>query len=261
MRIIVLVKQVPATDNVKMDEKTGTMIRAAGDNVVNPTDENAVTEAVRLKKETGAIVTALSMGPETAQQALREAYAMGVDRCVLLSGRAFAGSDTIATSRALAAAVRKAGPVDLVLAGERATDGETGQTGPMVGALLGLPVITYVQKLVLAGDGLELERLVEGGFERVVCPLPALVTVVKGINQPSVPPLHLKLRAKKLEIPLWSAADLDVPAEELGLGGSPTRVARIFSPKLSRATVWYQENGGREGLTALTDWLTGEGLL
>ncbi|MDA8334707.1 MAG: electron transfer flavoprotein subunit beta/FixA family protein [Peptococcaceae bacterium] len=261
MHIIVLVKQVPATDNVRMDEKTGTMIRAGSDSVVNPTDENAVTEAVRLKKEAGATVTALSMGPEAASRALREAYAMGVDRCVLLSGRAFAGSDTIATARALAAAVRKAGPVDLVLAGERATDGETGQTGPMVGALLGLPVITYAQKLVLGEGGLEVERLVEGGFERMACPLPALVTVVKGINHPVVPSLHLKLRAKKLDIPQWGAADLEVPAGELGLNGSPTRVARIFSPKLSRNTVWYRENGGHDGLTALADWLTGEGLI
>lgn len=261
LRIIVLVKQVPATDNVKIDEKTGTMIRAGSDSVVNPTDENAITEAFRIKSETGAEVVALSMGPVAAQTALREASAMGVDKCALISGRAFGGSDTIATARALAAAVRKAGPADLVLCGERATDGETGQTGPMVGSLLGLPVITYVQKLTLTGNALELERIVEGGFERVACPLPALLTVVKGINQPAVPSLHLKLRARKLDIPMWGIDDLDVGPAELGLSGSPTRVARIFSPKLSRNTVWYQENGGREGLTALTDWLTGAGLL
>lgn len=247
MKIAVLIKQVPGTDNVQMDPETGVMIRTNKGNIINPLDENALEEALRIKRtRDGVQVLAVSMGPESAMKAVREAVAMGADGGVLLSGRAFAGADTIATARVLAAAVRRLGGVDLVLCGERATDGETGQTGPMVAAHLGIPVQTYVHRLAVADGAVTVERLVEGGFERVEVRLPALVTVVKGINEPGFPTLAGKLRAREAAVPVWGPEELGLAPEELGLKGSPTRVVKIFSPKLSRDTVMCRwDNTGR----------------
>ncbi|OAT81654.1 electron transfer flavoprotein subunit beta/FixA family protein [Desulfotomaculum copahuensis] len=247
MRIAVLIKQVPGTDNVKMDPETGVMIRTNKGNIINPLDENALEEALRIKRSREDVqVLAVSMGPESAMKAIKEAVAMGADGGVLLSGRAFAGSDTIATARALAAAISKLGDVNLVLCGERATDGETGQTGPMIAATLGIPVQTYVQRLEVADDAVKVERVVEGGFEQVKVQLPALITVVKGINEPGFPTLTGKVRARDAVVPVWGADDLGLSPEELGLKGSPTRVVKIFSPKLSRSTLLHrQDNTGR----------------
>ncbi|SHE57705.1 electron transfer flavoprotein beta subunit [Desulfofundulus australicus DSM 11792] len=256
MNIVVLIKQVPGTDNVKMDPKTGTMIRTGKDNIINPLDENALEEALRLKRSLKNVtVTVVSMGPESAMKAIKEAIAMGADGGILLSGRAFAGSDTIATARVLSSAIRKLWPVDLILCGERATDGETGQTGAMVAAMLDIPVQTYVQKLEV-GDGIiTVERLVEGGFERVQVKIPALVTVVKGINQPGFPTLAGKLRAKEVQVPVWGPEDVGLVPDEIGLKGSPTRVVKIFSPKLSRDTIMYRHDNTGRAISELINFL------
>lgn len=260
MHIAVLIKQVPGTDNVKMDPETGVMIRTNKNNVINPLDENALEEAIRIKNSLpGTQVTAISMGPESALKALREALALGADRAVLISGRAFAGSDTIATARVLSAAIRRAGPVDLVLCGERATDGETGQTGAMVAAMLDIPVQTYVSKIDIAqtdqGYQLTVQRIVEGGFEVVSVPCPALITVVKDINIPGLPTLSGKIKARQTEIPIWGPADLGLEKPWLGLTGSPTRVVKIFSPKLARDTVMLREDGSGSSIQQLLDYL------
>ncbi|MCL2336486.1 MAG: electron transfer flavoprotein subunit beta/FixA family protein [Firmicutes bacterium] len=240
MRIIVLIKQVPGTADSRMDPETGVMIRDAGESIMNPLDEHAVSEAVSIKKShPGTEVVALSMGPPAAEKVLREACARGADRGILLSHKAFGGSDTIATSRVLAAAIRKVGDVDLVLAGEKATDGETGQTGPMTATLLDMPVITFVHRLTVSDKHIIAQRMVEEGVEELQVNLPALVTVVKDINNPPLPTIRGYVLAKKQTFPVWGPADLEIDAGVLGLKGSPTRVVKVFTPKLSRQTVFY----------------------
>lgn len=256
MNIVVLVKQVPGTDNVKMDPKTGVMIRSGGNTIINPLDENALEEAIRIKNSRQDVtVTAVSMGPESATKALKEAIAMGADRGFLISGRAFAGSDTIATAKALGAAIKKQGPVDLVLCGERATDGETGQTGAMIANYLGIPVQTYVSAIEVKEQSIVVKRTVEGGFERVEVPFPMMATVNKDINEPGFPTLSGKLKAKEVPITVWSDEDLGIDQSELGLGGSPTRVVKVFSPKLSRDTVMKNADGTTKPVEELVSFL------
>jgi len=238
MRIVVPIKQVPETSAVKMDEQTGTMIREGVEAIVNPLDLYAIEAAIQLRESRPAgdvEVIAVSMGPPKAMRALREAIAMGVDSAVLLSDKAFAGSDTWATSYVLAAAIRRIGEFDLVLCGERATDGDTGQVGPGIASFLDLPVVTYVGKIDEVTDGAcRVHRLVEDGYEVLESDLPAVLTVVKEIAAPRLPTLRGKQKARRMEIPRWGPGDLDVDADKLGLDGSPTRVVKIFRPKVAR---------------------------
>ena len=235
MRIIVPIKQVPETNAVTMDEATGTMIREGVEAIVNPLDLYAIETAVGLREEHGGRVTALSMGPRSAVKALREAVAMGCDDALLLSNKAFAGSDTWATGNALAAAVRRMGDFDLILCGERATDGDTGQVGPGLASFLGLPVATYVGKIHTVQEKyVTVLRLVEDGHEILEVQLPAVLTVVKEIGEPRLPTLHGKRKARQIEIPVWGLDDLEVNPERLGLAGSPTRVVKIFRPQVAR---------------------------
>ena len=236
MRILVPIKQVPETGAVKMDEATGTMIREGVEAIVNPLDLYGLELAISLREAGDADeVFTISMGPPKAEKAIREAIAMGCDGGVLISDPAFAGSDTWATSYVLAAAARKLGCFDLIVCGERATDGDTGQVGPGVAAFLDLPVVTYVSKVRrIDGGSMVVERLVEDGREVLTVELPAAVTVVKEIGDPRLPTLRGKQKAKRAEVPVYRPADLDVEAEKLGLGGSPTRVVKIFRPTVAR---------------------------
>jgi len=235
MRIVVPIKQVPETDNVKMDPETGTMIREGVEAIINPLDLYAIELGIRLREEHGGEVIALSMGPKQAADALREAMAMGCDSAVLLSDRAFAGSDTWATSCALQGAIRKLGDVDLVICGERATDGETGQVGPGIAAFLDWPVASYVCQFEGVTDGqARMRRMVEGGWQVVTVDLPAVLTVVNEVSDPRLPTLRGKQRARAAELPTWQAADMDVDVGDLGLKGSPTRVVKIDRPKVAR---------------------------
>ena len=244
MRCIVPIKQVPETNSVKMDEKTGTMIRDGVEAIINPLDLYALEAAFRLRERHGGEVVALTMGPSKAVTALREAIAMGADRGVLLSDKSFAGADTWATSRVLAAAVQRLG-IDgqtLVLCGERAVDGDTGQTGPALASWLDLPVVTYVSSIdegkeAACGTGAgccRLERLTEDGYELLEMKLPGVVTVVKEIAAPRLPTLRGKQRAKAAEIPCWGRDELGLSPECLGLAGSPTRVVSLARPRVSR---------------------------
>jgi len=235
LRIIVLIKQVPETGAVKMDEETGTMVREGVEAIVNPLDLYAIETALRLREKHGGEVTAVSMGPPSAVKALREAISMGIDSGVLVSDRAFAGSDTWATGYTLAAAVRKIGRFDLVICGERATDGDTGQVGSETAAFLDLPVATYVSSVDEVADGtIRVSRLVEGGYEKLEVDLPAVITVVKEIAEPRLPTLRGKKKARTVEIPTWGPGDLDIDPQRTGLAGSPTRVVRIFRPQVAR---------------------------
>ena len=238
VRIAVLIKQVPETGSVRMDRETGTVVRDGVEAIVNPLDLYAVETALTVRERVGAgDVVALTMGPPSAAEALREVLSMGVDQGVLVSDPAFAGSDTWATSRILSRALEKLGGFDLIVCGERATDGDTGQVGPGVAAFLRLPLVAYANRFhgVSASNGtIGLSRLLDTGEERVEAPLPALLTVVKEIASPRLPTLRGKRRARSAEIAVLSNENLELPSNEVGLKGSPTRVAKVFSPKVAR---------------------------
>lgn len=235
MHIIVPIKQVPETSNVKMDPETGTMLRSAVEGIINPLDLFAIEAALRMREARGGSVTVITMGPPKAETALRDALAMGCDRAVLLSDRRFGGSDTWVTAYSLGLAIQKLAPFDLVICGERATDGETGQVGPGIAAFLDLPLATYVSQVIEAGDDfLRLIRTVEGGREQVWSPLPMVLTVLKEMGNPRMGTVRSKLQSRKAEIPIWGPEQIDARQEWLGLKGSPTRVVKIYSPKLAR---------------------------
>ncbi len=232
MKIIVCIKQVPDTTEVKINEETNTLIREGVASVVNPFDLHAVEEGLRLREKYGGTVTALSMGPPQAAEALREVLSMGVDDAVLLSDRAFAGADTLATSYTLAKGVQKIGGFDLIICGKQAIDGDTAQVGPGLAEKLGVVHVTYVKKIhSLEDNRITVERMTEEGSEIIRFPLPGLITVVKEINEPRLPSLKGKMRAKKAEIPVWSLQDVEADEEKTGLKGSPTWVMKIFTPE------------------------------
>ncbi|MDD5233198.1 MAG: electron transfer flavoprotein subunit beta/FixA family protein [Syntrophales bacterium] len=234
MNIIVCIKQVPNTTEVKINPETGTLMREGVPSIINPFDTYALEESLRLREKFGGAVAVISMGPPQAVEALREALAMGADRAYLLSDRKFSGSDTWATAYTLAHAVRKTGPFDMIICGKQAIDGDTGQVGPGVAGQLGITQLTYVfkiRRLDPEGGTIIVERLLEEGREIVEAKIPVLLTVVKDINQPRFPSLAGIRRAARADIPTWTAADI-APADpsRLGLDGSPTRVVTICSP-------------------------------
>lgn len=235
MEIIVCIKQVPGTTEVKIDPATNTLIREGVESIINPFDTYALEEGLRMKERWGGKVTTITMGPPQAEKALREAIAMSIDEGVLLSDRAFAGADTLATSYALFRAIEKIGSYDLIICGKQTMDGDTGQVGPELAERLGTPFVTYVRKVEEVEDGrIKVERMIEDGYEVVEMPLPGLITVVKEINEPRLPSLRGMMRAKSTEITVWTAGDLGVDANKVGLAGSPTQVVRIFAPERSR---------------------------
>ena len=249
MHIIVCIKQVPDTADVKIDPRTNTLVREGVRSIVNPFDLYAVEEALRLREKFGGRVTALSMGPPQAERALREVMSMGVDAAQLLSDRAFAGSDTWATSYTLAMAIRRLGGAAIILFGKQAADGDTAQVGPGVATHLDLPQITYVRRVVSvekgtspvgAGGVLVAERMLENGYETVRTSLPCVLTVVKEINEPRFQSLAGLRRARKTSVPRWGAKEIEADPKLLGLDGSPTRVVRIFPPKLRTGGVMLQ---------------------
>ena len=231
LNIIVCIKQVPATTEVMIDTKTGTLIRDGIEATVNPFDMYAIEEGLRLKDKYGGEVTVLSMGPPQAEASLREALAMGCDKAVLLSDRAFAGADTLATGYVLACGIRKIGRCDLVICGTKTVDGDTGQVGPGLAEELGAPHVSCVRKIIAIGESsVSLERVLDDCYERVKAPLPCLITVTKEINEPRLSSFKGKLMAKKAPITVWSAEHLVGDPKRYGLNGSPTRVVKVFHP-------------------------------
>lgn len=231
MNIIVCIKQVPNTTDVKIDPVTNTLIREGVESVINPFDLYAIEEGVRLKERFGGKVTIISMGPPQAENALKEAISVGGDEGILVSDRKFAGSDTWATSYTLSCAIRKIRSYDIILCGKQASDGDTAQVGPGISTHLDIPQVTYVKKIEDIKDNkARVERMTEEGYDIVETPLPALLTVVKEINTPRLPSLKGMMRAKAAKIIKWTADDINADAKSLGLDGSPTRVVKIFSP-------------------------------
>jgi len=225
MNIIVCIKQVPNTTEVKTDPKTGTLIREGIPVIINPEDKVAIEAALQLKGK----ITVLSMGPPQAEDALREALAMGTNKAILLCDVKFAGSDTWATANALAAIIKKL-DYDLIICGRQAIDGDTAQVGPQLAENLGLPQITYVQKLDVKGNKIESQRELEDGYEVVKANLPALITVIQGLNNPRYPSLNGIDKACKKEIKVLTANDVKVDEKKVGLLSSPTKVKKVFSP-------------------------------
>ena len=230
MNIIVCIKQVPDTNDVKIDPKTNTLIREGVKSIINPFDENAIEEALRLRDAHGGKVTVVCMGPSQAMDALRSAIAMGADEAVLISDRAFAGADTWATSYTLSKAIKKVGEFDLVLFGKQAIDGDTAQVGPGVAEFLDIPQITFAIKIEAEGDIVRVKRQLEESSEICETKMPAAVTVIKQINEPRLASLKGQMRSKKAVIPLWTAHDIGAEEENIGLKGSPTQVVKIFTP-------------------------------
>lgn len=231
MNIIVCIKQVPETTEVRINPETNTLMREGVKAIINPFDMYAIEEAVRLKERFGGKISVLTMGPPQAEQALREAISMGADAGYLVCDRAFAGSDTWATSYTLAGAIKKLGAFDLIICGKQASDGDTAQVGPGISTHLNIPQVTYVKKVEEATDKfMRLERMLEEGYEIIETPLPALLTVVKEINEPRIPSLKGLMRAKSAKITMFTQKELDLDPQQIGLCGSPTQVIKIFTP-------------------------------
>jgi len=230
MEIFVCIKQVPDTTEVRINPETNTLIREGVPSIVNPFDENAVEAALQLKEKHGGKVTVITMGPPQAKEALKTTIAMGVDEAILVSDRAFAGSDTWATSYTLSQTIKKLGKYDLIICGKQAIDGDTAQVGPGIAEWLGIPQLTFVVKAEVNGTKLIAERMLEEVNEIVECPLPAVMTVVKQMNVPRLPSLKGMMKAKKAEIKTLSASDIEADAVNIGLNGSPTNVVKIFTP-------------------------------
>jgi electron transfer flavoprotein beta subunit len=241
MRIIVCIKQVPNTTEIKIDPATNTLVREGVESILNPFDAYAVEEAVRLREIHGGTVTAISMGPPQVESALREAVSLGVDDIILLSDRKFAGADTWATSYTLAAAITKLGDFDLILTGQQAIDGDTAQVGPGIAAHLKIPQTCFVRKVeALDCRKMTVQRLMEDGHDRVEMQMPALISVVKEINNPRLPSLRGKMKAKTTELKVWNCTDLGLDEKLTGLNGSPTQVVQIFTPKHDKKTEKFE---------------------
>jgi electron transfer flavoprotein beta subunit len=266
LNIIVCIKQVPDTTEVKINPDTGTLIREGVPSIINPFDTYAIEEGLRLKEQFGGKVTVISMGPPQAIEALKEAVAMGADEAILLSDRAFAGSDTWATSYTLSNAIRKLGEFDIILCGKQAMDGDTGQVGPGIARQLDISQLTYVFKIREVGlevGRIVVERLLEEGREVVEATLPALLTVVKDINQPRYPTFMGIRRATRMAIPTWTAQDLcEADTDRCGLAGSPTQVVRVFSPPRREGSVdLIEADSVDEAASVLADKLLAEKVL
>jgi electron transfer flavoprotein beta subunit len=236
MHIVCCIKQVPDTAEVKIDPETNTLVRSGVESIANPFDMVALEAAIRLKEGHRGRVTAFSMGPPQAESVLREALSLGADEAILLSDRAFAGADTLATSYTLARTIEKIGdrkPVDLVLCGKQAIDGDTAQTGPGIATRLGYTQLTYVVEIQWVdqnAEQLQVKRKVEGGFEIVRGRLPALLTVELELAKPRRASLPLLIQAQRAQVPIWNAEAIEADPKMLGLKGSPTWVKTIFSP-------------------------------
>jgi electron transfer flavoprotein beta subunit len=231
MNVIVCIKQVPGTTQVKIDRETNTLIREGVEAILNPFDAYAIEEGIRIRERGSGKLTLLSMGIPNVASLLKESLALGADEAVLLSDRAFAGSDSLATAYALSLGVRKIGAFDLILCGKQAIDGDTAQVGPSLAEKLGIPHTTCVRRIEEIRPGyLRCQRLTEEGYETIEMSLPAVITVVKEINEPRLPSIRGVIKARAAAVRVWTAAEIGADPALCGLAGSPTRVVRTFSP-------------------------------
>ena len=234
MKIVVCLKQVPDTTVVKIDPKTGTLIRDGVPSIINPEDKHALEAALQLKDNYGAHVTVISMGPPQAKNALREALCMGADEAILLTDRAFGGADTLATSKTIAAAIKEL-EYDIIFAGRQAIDGDTAQVGPEIAEHLNVPQVTYVQDVKVEEDGLIVNRALEDGYELIKVKTPVLLTAIEELNHPRYMNVQYIFDTVNKEVKMMTAADIDVQVDELGLKGSPTKVKKSMTKEAKGA--------------------------
>jgi electron transfer flavoprotein alpha/beta subunit len=262
MKIIVAIKQVPRAHDVKIDPKTGTLLREDVPGIINPEDKNAIEEALRIKESRDHVeITALSMGPRQAEDALREALAMGVDRAILLSDKAFAGADTLATSYVLSIAIKKIKKYDLILCGRQSIDGETGQVGPQLAEALGIPQATFAEEIRIHGNRVT----VRSNFDRVIrvieMKMPALITISRPVNIPRFKTMNGVLKAfRDKEVILWTRKDLKPNPLRIGINGSPTYVRKTFAPSHSRDGIVIEKQS-METAKDILDYLLEKSLL
>jgi electron transfer flavoprotein beta subunit len=243
MLVVACIKQVPDTTQVQIDPVTNTLVREGIPFIVNPYDSHALEECLRLKDQFGVRVAALSMGPANAEATLRKACAVGVDEAILLSDRCFGGADTLATSRVLAAAISRLSETEeiaLVFCGKQTIDGDTAQTGPGIATRLGyaqLTLVDRIEELDLENRKVRVRRKLEGRYEIVEAPLPAMITAVRELNRPRYPIVPMRLAAASAEIKLWDNKVLQLDEKTVGLKGSPTWVSKIFSPERDKGEI------------------------
>lgn len=267
MEILVCVKQVPDTAEVKIDPEKHTVIRAGVPNIFNPFDQNALEAALQLKDSQGARVTLLSMGPPQAEDVLREGLAMGADDAYLLTDRKVGGSDTLATGYCLAQAVRKVAELqgikqfDVVLCGKQAIDGDTAQVGPQIATELGIPQITYAAEINVDGTTVRVKQQNEEGYIVTEAQFPVLITAVKELNEPRFPTIRGTMKAKKREIPHLSADDIKVDETKIGLKGSPTMVRKIFTPPQRTQGLVIKEEDPNAAVSVLMEKLTAQKII
>lgn len=236
MHILVCVKQVPDTTEIKMNPTTNTLDRSSAPTIINPYDEHAVEEAVRIKNEIGGKVSVISMGPLQAQEVIKKCIEMGADDGYLLSDRSFSGSDTLATSYILAMGIKRImeiDPIDMVFCGKQAIDGDTAQVGPGIACRLGIPQLTYVEKInsvEIKKNVVVIHRKIDSGYEVVQSQLPCLITIEKNINELSFSPLENMIKAARYKPTIWSINDFEADLNKMGLKGSPTLVRKVFPP-------------------------------
>lgn len=261
MKILVFVKQVPDTDDVKLDPKTGNIMREGVASKLNPLDANAVEAAVQLKERYGAMVCAVSMGPPQAEDVLKKALALGCDEAYLLSDRAFGGADTLATSYTLAMAAKKIGDFDLLLFGRHAVDGDTAQTGPATAAQLGIPQITLASSIDVQDGYVICDRVLEDCTQKVRARMPALVTVTGEINTPRyAKPINIMKALKKPRY-VWNAEDLGADRTLTGIPGSPSSTKEVLEPPKRNANTRYFSGSAEEIAGQIADMLHDEHLI
>jgi len=232
MNVAVCLKQVPGTADVKIDQQTNNLIRQGIKNIINPFDTYALEEGIQIKERCWGKVTVISMGPPQAEEMLRESISLGADEAILLSDSAFAGSDTWATAYTLAAAIKKLGQYDIVICGRQTVDGDTGQVGPALAEMLGIPLVAYVSQIEeLTDTQIRVRRMIDEGHEVIEAPLPIVITVTKEINVPRLPSLRGITRSESAVIPIWNAEEFDADPNRIGLQGSFTRVVKVFFPE------------------------------
>ena len=235
MNIVVCIKQVPNTNEVKLDPVTGTLIRDGVPSIINPDDKAGLEAALRLKDQFGAHVTVITMGPPQADTALREALAMGADEAVLITDRAFGGADTLATSTTIAAGIKKL-PYDLIITGRQAIDGDTAQVGPQIAEHLNIPNVSYAEDIKVEGDTVIVKRQYEDRYHVVKVKMPCLITALSELNQPRyMTPGGIFDAYREKKVTVWGLNDIEVDTDKIGLKGSPTRVFKSFPKSLKAA--------------------------
>jgi len=256
LKIIVLAKQVPDTNEVKIDPVKNTLIREGVPSILNHDDANALEEALKIKDgDPDTHITVITMGPPQAKDLLIECLAMGADEGILVSDRALGGSDTWATSNALAAAIEKVGEFDIIFAGRQAIDGDTAQVGPQVAEKLDLPQVTYVRDFEITGDTVTVKRALEDGYEIIKIAMPCMLTAIKELNVPRYMSVGGIYDAMKADIPTWGAKELGVDLTTVGLDASPTNVYRSFTPAPKAKGIIIEKDTAQESAQALLDML------